>query len=42
MLSASPEVDAKELACAAGARDFVNKPVRLQTLLDLIQQYTSG
>lgn len=42
MLSASPEVDLAELCKAAGAETFLNKPVRLQTLLDIIQRYASG
>ncbi|HZD56906.1 MAG TPA: response regulator [Anaerolineales bacterium] len=42
MLSASPEVDLAELCKAAGAEMFLNKPVRLQTLLDIIQRYASG
>ncbi len=39
MLSAGPEADAGMMARQAGARAYVNKPVRLQTLLDLIQKY---
>jgi CheY-like chemotaxis protein len=42
MLSASPELDASQLALAAGAREFVTKPVRLQTLQQVIQRYTGG
>jgi CheY-like chemotaxis protein len=42
VLSASPELDAAELARQAGAQAYLNKPVRLQTLLDTIQNYTSG
>jgi len=42
MLSASPELDATELALAAGAKAYINKPVRLQALLDLIQEYTTS
>ena len=41
VLSASPELDAAELARQAGAQDYLNKPVRLQTLLDTIKKYTS-
>lgn len=41
MLSASPEIDLAEICQAAGAETFLNKPVRLQTLIDVIQQYTS-
>jgi CheY-like chemotaxis protein len=39
MLSASAELDVAKMAEAAGAKAFVNKPVRLQSLLDVIQQY---
>lgn len=42
MLSASPELDVAEVAQAAGAKAFVNKPVRLQALLDVIQQFALG
>jgi|MudIll2142460700_1097286.scaffolds.fasta_scaffold13459_4 twitching motility two-component system response regulator PilH len=42
MLSASPELDASQLALAAGAREFLAKPVRLQTLEQVIQRYTGG
>jgi CheY-like chemotaxis protein len=42
MLSASPELDASHLALAAGAREFLAKPVRLQTLQQVIQRYTGG
>ncbi len=42
VLSASPELDAAELAHQAGAQAYLNKPIRLQTLLDAIQQYTSA
>jgi DNA-binding response OmpR family regulator len=41
MLSASPELDATERAKAAGARAYINKPVRLQALLDTIQKYAA-
>jgi CheY-like chemotaxis protein len=41
ILSASPAEDAVERSHAAGARLYLNKPIRLQTLLDLIQEYTS-
>lgn len=41
VLSASPVLDAVERAKAAGARDYLNKPIRLQALLDIIQQYTT-
>jgi CheY-like chemotaxis protein len=39
VLSASPELDAADLAKAAGAVDYLNKPVRLQALLDIIATY---
>jgi len=42
VLSASPELDVAELAQKAGARAYLNKPIRLQTLLDTIQTYTGG
>lgn len=42
MLSASPELDMVEICRQAGARDFLSKPVRLQTLLDVIQRFTAG
>jgi CheY-like chemotaxis protein len=41
ILSASPAEDAVDRSHAAGARAYLNKPIRLQTLLDLIQEYTS-
>ena len=41
MLSASPEIDIAEVAQLAGAKAFVNKPIRLQALLDVIARYTS-
>ncbi len=40
VLSASPEVDASEISLAAGAEEFLTKPVRLQTLQDVIRRYT--
>ena len=42
MLSAGPELDAAERAKAAGVREYLLKPVRLQILLDVIQKYTSN
>ena len=42
VLSASPELDAAELARKAGAQAYLNKPIRLQTLLDAIQTYTTA
>lgn len=41
VLSASPEIDVGEGAHAAGAIAFLHKPVRLNTLQDVIQMYTS-
>jgi CheY-like chemotaxis protein len=42
MLSAGPELNAAERAKAAGVREYLLKPVRLQTLLDVIKKYTSN
>jgi CheY-like chemotaxis protein len=42
VLSASPEVDAVAVVRTAGAEEFLSKPVRLQTLQDVIARYTSG
>ena len=42
VLSASPEIDANEIALAAGAEEFLEKPVRLDKLQNVIDQYTSG
>lgn len=41
ILSASPVLDAVDLAKAAGAATYLNKPIRLQTLMDIIQEYTT-
>ena len=41
ILSASPAEDAGRRSYAAGARLYLNKPIHLQTLLDLIREYTS-
>jgi CheY-like chemotaxis protein len=40
MLSAGPETEMSERAVAAGARAFLSKPIRLQTLLDVIKENT--
>ncbi len=40
VLSASPVLDAVERTEAAGANGYLNKPIRLQTLLDIIQDFT--
>jgi len=41
MLSASPELDATQRARAAGAQAYINKPIRLQALIDTIEKYTA-
>lgn len=41
VLSASPVLDAIELAKAAGAADYLTKPIRLQTLLEIIELYSN-
>lgn len=41
MFSAGPELDAGDRAKDAGAQEYLLKPVRLQTLLDLIGRYVS-
>ena len=40
MLSASPEIDASQVALDAGAEEFLAKPIRLQTLQEVIERYT--
>jgi CheY-like chemotaxis protein len=40
MLSASPEIDASQVSMSAGAVEFLAKPIRLQTLQDVIERYT--
>lgn len=40
MLSASPEIDASQVALEAGAEEFLAKPIRLQTLQEVIERYT--
>jgi CheY-like chemotaxis protein len=42
ILSASPTEDAVEKSQAAGARAYLNKPIRLQALQDIIQKFTPG
>lgn len=42
ILSASPREVAAQEAQAAGARGYLDKPIRLQTLLKIIQEYTTG
>jgi CheY-like chemotaxis protein len=39
VLSASPEFDAADLTRAAGADEFLSKPVRLQVLQDVIERF---
>lgn len=41
ILSAGPELDAAERARAAGAQDYLLKPIHLQTLLDVIAAYAT-
>jgi response regulator NasT len=41
VLSASPEPEMTRQAEAAGARAYINKPIRLQTLLDVIRDATA-
>lgn len=40
ILSASPEVDAGKLSRDAGAEEFLEKPVRLEKLQEIIKRYT--
>jgi CheY-like chemotaxis protein len=41
MLSANPEAAVSEHALAAGAKAYLSKPVRLQSLMEAIQKYTN-
>jgi len=41
ILSAGPEIDAAEKAYAAGALTYLQKPIRLQKLIEVINQYVS-
>jgi len=41
ILSASPELEVAEAAQQAGAREFLSKPIRLNTLQEVIQRYAS-
>lgn len=41
MLSATPEADVSEHAIAAGAKAYLSKPVRLQSLVEVIQKYAN-
>lgn len=40
ILSASPTVDAVERTKAAGAAAYLQKPLRLQALIEIIEKYT--
>jgi CheY-like chemotaxis protein len=40
ILSASPMMNAEQIAIEVGASAYLTKPIRLQTLLDTIQEYT--
>lgn len=42
VLSASPEVDAGEISLAAGAEEFLTKPIRLDELQSVIERYTGN
>jgi len=42
MLSAGAEMDAADQAQAAGAVEYLSKPIRLNKLIDTIQQYTEN
>lgn len=39
ILSASPAIDVVERARAAGAVGYLNKPIRLKTLLEILQKH---
>jgi len=41
MVSASPAIDLADKAKAAGAKAYLQKPIQLQTLQDIIQKYTN-
>ncbi len=41
VLSAGPDDHVVEKVRAAGAQDYLQKPIALQTLLDVIEQYTA-
>lgn len=40
VLSANPALDAAELAKTAGAADYLDKPIHMQNLLDVIEKFT--
>ena len=42
VLSASPVLDAVEQAKAAGAESYLNKPIRLQALLEVINDHSAN
>ena len=41
ILSASPAIDAAELVKAAGATAYLTKPIHLQDLLNIIEEFTA-
>lgn len=42
VLSASPALDVTQRAQAVGAQGYINKPIRLQALLELIQKHCAS
>jgi CheY-like chemotaxis protein len=42
MVSALPAMDLADKAMAAGAKAYLQKPIELQTLQDIIEKYTTG
>lgn len=40
ILSAGPGLQTAELAAASGANAYLQKPIRLQTLIEVIREYT--
>jgi CheY-like chemotaxis protein len=42
MLTASVEQEAEAVAKAAGASEYLTKPIRLQKLIEIIRQYTES
>jgi CheY-like chemotaxis protein len=42
VISASPADGLADKARAAGAKEYLQKPIQLQTLQDVIQKYTNG
>jgi two-component system, cell cycle response regulator DivK len=41
VLSAGPELDVAERVKAAGAQAYLSKPIHLQTLIEVVNQYTA-